>query len=241
MHCGDTNVKLHSLNNKSLTHDAVPSPLPLLSCYQSLSLPVRRSHCRCRSMRTNDKTLVSLSACPDHSGLLYKRGEVNRSFQRRWCSLRGNFLFYFDEKRLDKEPIGCIVLEGCRIEFSDPDESGGLFAFKIAFNDPGRTYELAADTQSLMEEWVRRLSRASYDFLKFTALELDSRLQAITADSRVPVRPARSAHTNAQAHRVPFSRRPFRDVHRHYGRHWIVDEAASGSGGHSGGRDHDDE
>jgi sesquipedalian len=47
-------------------------------------------------------------------GFLSKRGEVNKSFQRRWFVLKGNLLFYF-EKKTDKEPLGMIIIEGCTI------------------------------------------------------------------------------------------------------------------------------
>jgi hypothetical protein len=173
-------------------------------------------------MRVNDKTLISLSGgTPDHSGLLFKRGEVNRSFQRRWCCVRGNLFFYFD-KKWDKEPIGCVVLEGCRIEISDPES--GLFTFRIAFTAPGRTYVLAAESHSDMEQWIRILSRANYDYLKFTAVELDSRLNDLRAAAAspgpAPIRPARNTD-HCHSGRIPFTRRPFADVHHYYGRHWL--------------------
>lgn len=171
----------------------------------------------------NDKTLISLSVggTPDHSGLLFKRGEVNRSFQRRWCCVRGNLFFYF-EKKWDKEPIGCVILEGCRIELSDPES--GLFTFRIAFTAPGRTYVLAAESQTEMEQWVRILSRANYDFLKFTAIELDSRLsdlRAAAGPGPAPIRPVRQTDHCHSGGRSPFCRRPFSDVHQFYGRHWL--------------------
>ena len=51
----------------------------------------------------------------DFSGWLWKRGEVNKNFQKRYFVLKGNLLFYFD-KRFDKEPIGVIILEGWFVE-----------------------------------------------------------------------------------------------------------------------------
>ena len=82
-------------------------------------------------MKINEKTLIrfSTSATPsDREGWLYKRGEVNKSFQRRWFVLKGNLLFYF-EKQGDKEPIGVIILEGCTIELAE--EETEVFAFKV--------------------------------------------------------------------------------------------------------------
>lgn len=50
----------------------------------------------------------------DLEGWLNKRGEVNKSWQRRWFVLKGNLLFYFERKG-DREPLGMIILEGCTV------------------------------------------------------------------------------------------------------------------------------
>ena len=67
-------------------------------------------------MRINEKNLCMFSTSPpfDFEGYLTKRGEVNKSWHRRYFVLKGNLLFYF-EKRGDKEPIGVVILEGCTI------------------------------------------------------------------------------------------------------------------------------
>lgn len=67
-------------------------------------------------MKINDKNLSYFATCPpvDYEGYLMKRGDVNKSWQRRFFVLKGNLLFYF-EKRGDREPIGVIILEGCTI------------------------------------------------------------------------------------------------------------------------------
>ena len=68
-------------------------------------------------MKLHDKNLAAFAVTRtsiDREGFLYKRGEVNRSFQRRWFVLKGNLLFYFDKKD-DKEPIGVIILENFTI------------------------------------------------------------------------------------------------------------------------------
>lgn len=60
----------------------------------------------------------------DLEGYLTKRGEVNKSWQRRYFVLKGNLLFYFD-KRGDREPLGVIIIEGCTI--------GNILRFISAF------------------------------------------------------------------------------------------------------------
>ena len=55
-------------------------------------------------MKINEKTLINYctSNTPtDREGWLVKRGEVNKSFQKRWCVLKGNLLFY-SEKQGDR-------------------------------------------------------------------------------------------------------------------------------------------
>lgn len=107
-------------------------------------------------MKINERTLVqvvnSSQTATDRKGWLFKRGEINRTFQKRWCVLKGNLFYYFD-KKTDREPIGVIILEGCRIELAENETE--LFAFKIVFSgnpqNPMRTYVLGTDTQQDME------------------------------------------------------------------------------------------
>ncbi len=111
-------------------------------------------------MKINERALSSYSTSStspvDKEGWLWKRGEVNKSFQKRWCVLRGNLLFYF-ERRGDREPAGVVVLEGCTVELAD-DEQERLFAFKIAFHGDGRrTYILATESQVGMESLQKEL------------------------------------------------------------------------------------
>lgn len=67
-------------------------------------------------MKINEKNLsvFAVSQPVDLEGYLTKRGEVNKSWQRRFFVLKGNLLFYF-EKKGDREPLGLIVIEGCTI------------------------------------------------------------------------------------------------------------------------------
>ena len=109
-------------------------------------------------MKINESTLVTYAtsqACPtDKEGWLWKRGEVNKNFQKRYFVLKGNLLFYF-EKRYDKEPIGVIILEGCTIELAEEEQE--MCAFKIVFHGEGRrTYYLGTESQvswSEKQDW----------------------------------------------------------------------------------------
>ncbi|KAL7646886.1 UNVERIFIED_CONTAM: hypothetical protein RMT77_002143 [Armadillidium vulgare] len=130
-------------------------------------------------MKINEKNLIAYSITRDHidkEGYLLKRGEVNKTFQRRWFVLKGNLLFYF-EKKGDKEPLGVVILEGCTVELAESDE---YYVFKLTFFGPNlRTYELSAESQEELESWMKCLSRASYDYLKLVVADLQKQLEDI--------------------------------------------------------------
>lgn len=69
-------------------------------------------------MKVNERNLIAIANAPhltvDKEGWLNKKGEVNKSFQKRWFVLKGNLLFYY-EKKTDKEPAGVLIVEGCTI------------------------------------------------------------------------------------------------------------------------------
>lgn len=72
-------------------------------------------------MKINEVTLIKYATCPDvpaeKEGWLWKRGDVNKSFQKRYFVLKGNLLFYF-EKQTDKDPVGVIILVSLSLESS---------------------------------------------------------------------------------------------------------------------------
>lgn len=60
-------------------------------------------------MRLNERELsyfAQKSTRVDKRGYLDKRGQFNRTFKKRWFSLRGNLLFYYrdeaDERKTEK-------------------------------------------------------------------------------------------------------------------------------------------
>ncbi|NXH98813.1 SESQ1 protein, partial [Pachycephala philippinensis] len=128
-------------------------------------------------MKLNERSLAFYATCDspaDNSGFLYKRGERHTAYHRRWFVLKGNMLFYFEE-RDSREPVGVIVLEGCNVELCDSAEA---FAFAIRFGgSKSRTYVLAAESQAAMESWVKSLSRASFDYMRLVVRELEKQLQ----------------------------------------------------------------
>ncbi|XP_064248485.1 sesquipedalian-1 [Passer domesticus] len=131
-------------------------------------------------MKLNERSLAFYATCDspaDNSGFLYKRGERHTAYHRRWFVLKGNMLFYFEE-RDSREPVGVIVLEGCNVELCDSAEN---FAFAIRFGgSKSRTYVLAAESQASMESWVKSLSRASFDYMRLVVRELEKQLQEMS-------------------------------------------------------------
>uniref|UniRef100_W8C7A7 Sesquipedalian-1 n=1 Tax=Ceratitis capitata TaxID=7213 RepID=W8C7A7_CERCA len=127
-------------------------------------------------MKINEKNLCLFATTPpyDFEGFLNKRGEVNKAFQRRYFVLKGNLLFYF-EKKYDKEPLGLIIVEGCTIELSEESDQ---YCFEIAFNG-NRTYVLSADSQEVMESWMKALTCAGYEYKKLVVAELQRQLDEI--------------------------------------------------------------
>ncbi|XP_068167266.1 sesquipedalian-1 [Antennarius striatus] len=130
-------------------------------------------------MKLNERCMMHYATCdspPDKTGFLYKKGERNTAYHRRWFVLKGNMLFYFEERE-SREPIGVIVLEGCTVELCESTEE---FAFAIKFDCvKARVYKLAADNQAAMESWVKALSRASFDYMRLVVKELERQLEEI--------------------------------------------------------------
>ncbi|NXI59744.1 SESQ1 protein, partial [Chloroceryle aenea] len=134
-------------------------------------------------MKLNERSLAFYATCEspaDNSGFLYKRGERHTAYHRRWFVLKGNMLFYFEERE-SREPVGVIVLEGCNVELCDSAEE---FAFAIRFGGAkSRTYVLAAESQAAMESWVKSLSRASFHYMRLVVRELEKQLEEMQAES----------------------------------------------------------
>lgn len=132
-------------------------------------------------MKINEATLICYATSADtpaeKEGWLWKRGDVNKAFQKRYFVLKGNLLFYF-EKQTDKEPVGVIILEGCTIELAE--EEIDKFAFKICFHGEGkRVYTLGTDHAGTLEQWMKLLAAASYDYMKLMVMELQQKLQEL--------------------------------------------------------------
>ncbi|MCJ8746601.1 hypothetical protein PDJAM_G00143690 [Pangasius djambal] len=127
-------------------------------------------------MKLNERSVVHYATCgvpPDKSGFLMKKSERSGTFHRRWCVLKANLLFLFEE-RGKREPLGLVVLEGCTVELCESERVD--FAFAVRFG-PSHTHTLAADTQAEMEDWAKALARASFQYLRLVVRELEKQLE----------------------------------------------------------------
>ncbi|KAG8040806.1 hypothetical protein G9C98_001794 [Cotesia typhae] len=198
-------------------------------------------------MKINEKNMMlfATSATPvDKEGWLNKRGEVNKGFQKRWFVLKGNILFYFD-RRGDKEPVGMIVLEGCTVELSEDEDQ---YSFKIIFHGPNnRSYVLGSESQESMEQWMKALACASYDYIKLMVAELQRQLDLAAkeslkgvSESELPKPPPRMRHNPfnrpefhkrsqsvksapGRTENIPRNKVSFRELHNSYGRRVLAD------------------
>ena len=62
-----------------------------------------------KAMKLNERLLAKFAtdySTSDREGFLFKKGEVNKGFQKQFFFLHRNFLFYF-EKKQDSEPELC--------------------------------------------------------------------------------------------------------------------------------------
>ncbi|TSL75243.1 Sesquipedalian-1 [Bagarius yarrelli] len=145
-------------------------------------------------MKIHDKILHHYlsNGAPDKEGYLYKKGEVNTSYQKRWFSLKGNLLFY-RERRSERDILGVIVLERCIVQLCDSEE---LFAFSVTFysdtedTDGLRTYKFSAEDQASQESWVKALHSAHHGYLNL--LVQDLRQQYLEAARKAGVDPVDS-------------------------------------------------
>ncbi|KAJ8415474.1 hypothetical protein AAFF_G00424540 [Aldrovandia affinis] len=128
-------------------------------------------------MKLNERSVAHYATCdspPDKTGFLFKKGERNTAYHRRWFILKGNMLFYLEDRE-SREPIGVIVLEGCTVELCESVEE---FAFAVKFDcAKARVYKMAAESQAAMESWVKALSRASFDYMRLVVRELERQLE----------------------------------------------------------------
>ncbi|CAH2073118.1 unnamed protein product, partial [Iphiclides podalirius] len=174
-------------------------------------------------MKINEKNLCAFasSATPvDREGWLDMRAEVGKSYQRRWFTLKGNLLFYFD-KKADKEPVGVIILEGCTIELTEEES----YSFKIVFQCEANGAELQRQLDEVQAEEAADVAALVTISPPETEPKVPPRGQRYNPFNRVPDGEGQSKTVPGSRHHkenvrtdMPRKKVPFRDIHTAHGR-----------------------
>lgn len=115
-------------------------------------------------------------------GTTVPQGEIKTSYQKRWCVLKGNLLFYKD-RQSDRDLTGVIVLEGCTVQLCESEEQ---FAFSLVWSEPGlRTYKFAAEDQASQESWIKALLSANHSYLALLVMDLEKKYRGERQKGRV--------------------------------------------------------
>jgi hypothetical protein len=91
-------------------------------------------------------------------GSVYKKGRINRGYQKRWFCLRNDVLRYFKERpgggKVEKGSISCVGMSVETMEIQDGGEQMGLM-YGFVISDPnGRCIECACEEEKDREEWI---------------------------------------------------------------------------------------
>ncbi|XP_054162369.1 pleckstrin homology domain-containing family J member 1-like [Oppia nitens] len=138
-------------------------------------------------MRFNERELVVYS-----SGSAVKEGRIyhknansgfREGYKERWFKLKGNLLFYYRVNEFggvyNKEPIGVLIIEMCRVQRED--DLALPFAFSLTFDsDLDKKHLLGCANQRQCDEWVQVLSQCSYQNQRNRLLELKKEIMDIT-------------------------------------------------------------
>eukprot|EP00742_Colponemidia_sp_Colp-10_P004786 GILJ01005106.1.p1 GENE.GILJ01005106.1~~GILJ01005106.1.p1 ORF type:complete len:859 (-),score=93.67 GILJ01005106.1:299-2875(-) len=107
----------------------------------------------------------------DKCGYLHKKGDVVKSWKRRWFLLKANCFYYFHNDD-DAEPIGVIFLENFNVLPISEEQAGRPYAFKIEHEGARefsiREFILSADSEEDRQEWVDVIQRHKFSVLTAT-------------------------------------------------------------------------
>ncbi len=82
-----------------------------------------------------------------------KKGHKVKSLKERWFVLQPSKLSYYTSKSL-KESKGVIYISKSSKVQNIPESKTAKFNFSVTCGEKGTTYELAADSQRVKNEWV---------------------------------------------------------------------------------------
>jgi len=97
-------------------------------------------------------------------GFLFKRGELNKAWKRRWFVLQGENLYYFVSTS-DTIPVGSINILLCKIVDRKDPSSKDLKKFYFDIITPSRTYYIYAESIDIVEEWKSAINASRLQIL----------------------------------------------------------------------------
>ncbi|XP_013788729.1 pleckstrin homology domain-containing family J member 1-like [Limulus polyphemus] len=157
-------------------------------------------------MRFNDKELrsVALGKTDKEGRLNHKIPGFIEGYKERWFRLKGNLLFYFRVNEfgamIEKEPVGLLVIEQCKIQHETYSDLP--FSFSITFcEDQEKKHIFLCSTEKQCEDWVKILQEASYEHQRAKLLLIQAKLLRKTGKDPL------EAFPNHRHHR--FSASPF--------------------------------
>jgi len=101
---------------------------------------------------------------PDKVGWLYKRGNYNQSWKKRWFVLRYQTLKYFKSPS-DSKPKGFISLSAAVLTPGTSEKMRRLHGFEISSQKYTRVFVIHAENESEMNAWMHCL-QANIDYVR---------------------------------------------------------------------------
>ena len=107
--------------------------------------------------RVYDKIAYKSLMPAEREGVLTKQGGKAKNWKRRWFVLNDHVLYYFKDQ--SGVSLGGFSVADARVLPTPASEAKKPFAFSVI--TPHRTYNLIADTQTDMEEWIGDMQERS--------------------------------------------------------------------------------
>lgn len=110
------------------------------------------------SVSSASSASTTITPPPDRSGWLYKRGNYNSSWKKRWFVLRYQTLKYFKSPK-DSKAKGFISLSQATVEAGTTEKMKQLFGFEIHPSKSNRVFVIHAENENEMKEWMNALQQ----------------------------------------------------------------------------------
>jgi len=166
----------------------------------------------------------------EREGYLNKKGNVNKSFQKRYFVLANNELRYFKAKPSSPAEAeqGKITLDQCTVEICTESKHKKQFCFELISPLQNRTYVLEADNGTNLQAWMDAIRRAMLRLRREKSKSISAQRPGRT-DSATEADPeTRRASEIAAQYAKPKAANEEQDKYDVY-RQWL-DESKNGQG-----------